>query len=368
MASGQQGSPNDYLQSPGFPYSASCQRRVVTKDDKCLAKTFITDELDFLSEVGSLPLADMPYHENVCEKWQAHVNKGTNKSSAPYTALPGPPNGRLALSLMKNLLANGDPIIVAIYACGEFQKPVNGYITTLDPDDDKCKGHAVVVIGYDSQPQKKTLIRILNSWGDKDQWKGSQDGKVWMSEDVFLERYMEGYVDQGPGQVTSYPGSYMALAQSQLPGFQPSSVPTTPGASAPPPIQESPSLVITPEILAAAVRSNIGSRVGKRRVFDPEDNEWHDINRRYLWLNLPEQYADQVKSVSFKLKHASFPHPYFVTKAESSIFLVGWTGYNCVDEASVTANLVDPSVNGGKPVVVDFDYCKLGNTEKPLQE
>jgi hypothetical protein len=364
MASGQKGSPNDYLQSPGFPYSAACQRRVVTANNECKANTLITDELDFMSEIGSIRLADMPYRTHLCEDWRSHLTEGKNKSSAPYTALPGPPNGKLALSLMKNLLAGGEPIIVGINACGEFRTPIKGYVKVLDPDDRKCSPHAVLVVGYDSRP-KPQLIRILNSWGDEKEWKGSDHGKVWMSEDVFLERYMEGYVDQGPGQVVAFAGSYTALAQSQLPISQPSYTSTTLGSGAPPPVQGAPSFLVTPEILKAALRSNIGARVGTRVIVDPDDGTSHTVNKRYLWLDLPEQYADQVQSVSYTLKHSSFPHPYTTSKEKSSIFLVWWKGYNCVDEASVTANLRDPSLNQGKPVVADFNYCSLDDTQRP---
>jgi hypothetical protein len=91
------------------------------------------------------------------------------------------------------------------------------------------------------------------------------------------------------------------------------------------------------------------------------------VNKRYLWLDLPEQYANQVKSVSYTLKHWSFHHPYTTTKKESSIFLVWWTGYNCVDEATVTATLIDPSVNHERPVTADFNYCSLDNTERPQE-
>jgi len=75
------------------------------------------------------------------------------------------------------------------------------------------------------------------------------------------------------------------------------------------------------------------------------------VNKRYLWLDLPEQYANQVKSVSYTLKHWSFHHPYTTTK----------------DEATVTATLIDPSVNHERPVTADFNCCSLDNTERPQE-
>lgn len=365
IASGRKGSPNDYLQSPGFPYSAACQRRAVIKNGQCVVNSFISDELDFLSEIGSVPLKEMPYRPNVCEDWSGHMTEGRNKSSAPYTALPSAPNAALALKMMKNLIAGGNPIIVGINACKEFFYPVNGYIKNVDHSDFNCQGHAVLVVGYDS---RLGLVRILNSWGDKDQWKGSDNGKVWMSEQVFLERYMEGYIDQGPGQVQWFPGLYTVLAHNQIPAIAPTSTPTEVGASASPTIQEQPSPVITPDILRAAVRSNIGPRVGTNVITDPDDGTEHEVNKRYLWLDLPEQYANQVKSVTYRLKHPSFRHPYKVTKTQSSIFMVGWIGYNCVDEASVTATLTDPSLNDGKQVEADFNYCKVDDTARPSDD
>jgi hypothetical protein len=363
-AAGQRGSPNDYLQSPSFPYSAVCQRRSIIKNGRCVAESTISDELDFLNEIGSLPLKEMPYRPNTFEDWSGHISESRNKSSVPYTALPSAPHGDTALKMMKNLIAGGNPVIVAIKACKEFYYPVNGYIKDVDRSDFKCSGHAVLVVGYDS---RLGLVRILNSWGDKDQWRGSDDGKVWMSEKVFLARYVEGYIDQGPGQVQWFPGPYTVLALNQAPSIGPTSTPTAVGASAPPIQEEQPS-VITPDILKAAVRLNIGPRVGTNTIIDPDDGTEHTVNKRYLWLNLPDQYADQVKSVTFRLKHPSFRHPYKVIKKESSIFMVGWIGYNCVDEASVTATLTDPSLNGGKPVEADFDYCKVDDTAKPIEE
>jgi hypothetical protein len=60
MASGQKGSPNDYLQSPGFPYSAACQRRASVQDGQCVADSLVADELDFMNEIGSLPSMKCP--------------------------------------------------------------------------------------------------------------------------------------------------------------------------------------------------------------------------------------------------------------------------------------------------------------------
>jgi C1A family cysteine protease len=182
ITSGQKGSPNDCLQSPGFPYSAACQRRAIIQNGQCVVTSFISDELDFLSEIGSLPLAEMPYRLNVCEDWQGRLTEGRNNSSAPYTALPSAPNASLALKMMKNLIAGGNPIIVGFNACKEFRYPVHGYITKIDRSDFPCKGHVVLVVGYDDRIK---AVRILNSWGDGTQWKGSHKGKVWMSYDVF---------------------------------------------------------------------------------------------------------------------------------------------------------------------------------------
>jgi hypothetical protein len=352
MASGQKGAPDQYLQSPGFPYSAACQRRSKSNLPLCTDGTFITDELDFLWQIGSLPLDQMKFRENVCENWSGARTRAANKSISPYRTLPPPPQAVEALTLMKNLIVAGNPIIAGINACQEFHHPTDGKIGKYDPNDTQCGAHAILVVGFDDRPGLRA-VRILNSWGDGNTWNGSDNGKVWMPYKTFMARYLEGYVDDGPSGVASYGGSYEELAQSPIGA--------TPSASA-----VSPSLTLSPEILEAALRSNIAERIGRKKVFDPDDNEWHTINQRYLWLDLPAQYATQVKSVKWTLDDPSF-HPWTITKEKSTIFLAGWIGYNCVDEATVEATLSDPKLHDG-PVVTHFNYCEIEKKQEHMKQ
>ena len=347
MASGQRGSPDDYLQSPGFPYSAASQRRNSPQAPACHSGTYISDELDFLSEIGSLPLTDMPFRPNVCEDWRSHLSEAKYRSLPPYGVLPDASNPQLALSVMKNLIVGGNPIIVGISACGEFQNPVNGYIGHLDQSGSQCGGHAVLVVGYDD---RINAVRILNSWGDSNTWRGSDNGKVWMSYPVFMQRYREGYVDQGPALNTTFGGSYAEFAKA--PVAEPTSAPASRA-----------SLVLSPDALKASLRSNIGAKTGKKIV--DADGKTYEVAKRYLWLDLPAAYADQVQSVSYRLIDETFPKPFVTNKNESSVFLVWWKGWDCVDEATVTATLVNPTANGGKPIEAKFNYCSLGQTERP---
>ncbi len=294
-------------------------------------------------------LADMPFRPNVCEDWRGHVSQATDKSIPPFGVLPDSRQAPLALSIMKNLIVAGNPVIVGISACREFQQPVNGYISRLDPSGVGCGGHAVLVVGYDD---RINAVRILNSWGDGNTWQGSDDGKAWMSYPVFLQRYREGYVDQGPGQFASFGSSYTEFAKNQ--GAELAS-------------QPSPSVVLTPEILKASLRSNIGAKTGKT-VIDA-DGRTHDVVRRYLWLDLPDQYANQVKSATYTLIDQTFPEPFTVArqgKKGSSVLLVWWKGWDCVDQAKVSVALTNSEANGGKPVEVDFNYCSVEKTQSPV--
>jgi hypothetical protein len=353
IASGRKGVPNDYLQSPSFPYSAACRRRAGIVSGTCNVPSYIRDELDFMSEIGSLPLKEMSYTKNKCEDWVSHLKDGQNRSYTPYTALPDAPNAPAALEIMKNLLAAGNPIIMGFRACDEFKNPVGEYIRRLTGREPYCDSHAVVVVGYDSD---RKLLRILNSWGAN--W--GKDGKAWMSEEVFLTRYREGYVDQGPGKLNSYANSYTELARSTPPANGTYSVATAAGAAAPTFVQESSSVVITPDILRVSLRASIGKRVGREMVYDEDDKKQHPYNRRYLWLDVPEQYANQIKSVTYRLDHPTFA-PFTTTKDESSIFLVWWKGWNCVDHATVEATLIDPSLNNERLVKADFNYCEISD-------
>ena len=360
IASGRKGVPDDYLQSPSFPYSAACRRRAGIVSGVCNVPSYITDELDFMAEIGSLPLKEMPYTENKCEDWVSHLTEGKNKSYAPYKALPDAPNAAAALDVMKNLLAAGNPIIMGFRACSEFKNPAGEYVRQLRGSESECATHAALVVGYDSD---RKLLRILNSWGPG--W--GKKGKAWMSEDVFLSRYREGYVDQGPGQINSYAGSYTELARAKPPLNGTYSAVAGVGAPAPFPVPELPSLVITPDVLKTSLRASIGKQVGRETIIDRDDNSRHHYNRRYLWLDIPEQYATQVKSVTYHLIDETFV-PFTTTKEESSIFLVWWKGWGCVDDATVSATLIDPSLSGGKPVTAHFNYCEIADNKPSSRE
>ena len=71
----------------------------------------------------------------------------------------------LDLNTWKSVLAQGYPIIFAIYTYSNMQNPRNGYITVPRANEKQTGGHAMCCVGY-SDPDRVFIVR--NSWGH--QW------------------------------------------------------------------------------------------------------------------------------------------------------------------------------------------------------
>ncbi|MEO8359553.1 MAG: C1 family peptidase [Vicinamibacteria bacterium] len=321
LASGLKGDPNDYLQSPAFVYSALTRQ-------KCNVGTPIVSALQLFKILGSISWDELPYSDTECPDWQRLRSKARNNSYAAYR-LDG--DGDVLLGRIRNHLVGGDPVVVAIDACGEFDWPRGGVITSVSGPASACGGHAVVIVGYDD---KLKAVRILNSWGEK--WGDS--GKVWMSYSVLRQRLREAYVDYGPGGANTEDLAWL------LDGSTPVSAPRV--------------AVVSAALLRDSIRSNIDPKI--LRSYGNASGEQIDVSIWSIWLNLPAEYASQVKFVGYYFDHPTFKHNPQRSLPNSSVFLAEWRGYGCVTNAWLVAHLKD-----GRDVRADFDFCAVTLAQRP---
>lgn len=315
-ASPDAGSPDLVRQSPAFVYAA-------LTNQSCNTGTYIHEALQFLKLRGSVSWDNFPYSDKSCPNWQSAEKFASNKSVASYRLGLNP---RSVLPQIKAAIADGTPVILAINACSEFQSPPADGVIRATGGDNGCGAHAVVALGYSDELGS---IRILNSWGRE--W--GDEGKVWMSYDVFTSRFLQAYVDFGPSDETA-PLDVPIWAREnseripQIAGSLNSSNSKKQGP-------------LTSDILHRSIRSNIAPvKAGK-------DSTWS------IWLNLPEPLEAEISRVEYSFHHPSFINPKIADKT-SSIFLASWRGWGCVDDAEVTAFL-----RTGGAVTVKFNFCTV---------
>lgn len=319
LAKSNQEDFDKFLQSPAYIYSA-------LTNGKCDSGTYIHEALQFLRARGSVDWSEFPYSENSCPDWRAVLRLASNNS---YTAFRLSSNSEKSLIQIKSAIADGNPVIVSISACEEFNRPQAGKVIRKLIDNGKCGPHAVLAVGYDDQNQ---ALRIFNSWGNG--W--GDDGKIWMGYKVFTARSLnQSFVDFGPEKST-WSNDIPIWARNDA-SVVPSVEVATPAiltASA----TDVPSTKLSPEILARSIRTNIAPSSEKM-------SSWS------IWLNLPKPLSTQVKRVEYEFDHPTFINPK-KSIPQSSIFLAQWKGWGCVDRAKVTAVLTDES-----RVQSDFNFC-----------
>jgi cathepsin K len=321
---GQKDSPERYLQSPSFVYSALTRTL-------CNRGTPIPSALRFYKSVGSIPWESLPYSDANCPRWQPYQSTARNNS---YNAFRLSDDKDVALLQIRNHVVGGDPVIAAINACGEFDNPTGGIIKETSGPVTKCGAHAVLVVGYDDSLGAVGAVRILNSWGD--QWGDS--GKIWMTYPVFETRLLEAYVDFGPGQGG---GADEPWLQDETAVGAPAKLPG-----------------VTPATLVSGLRFNIDPKILAK--FAPIEGEKVEVSIWSIWLNLSPDYASQIKSVDYYFNHPTFKHNPQTSQGGSSVFLAQWRGYGCVFDAHLVAHLKD-----GSDVRANFDFCQVSQARMP---
>ncbi|OFA06261.1 C1 family peptidase [Duganella sp. HH101] len=310
----------NFKQSPAFIYAALTHQ-------KCDAGTYIHEALQFLKARGSVKWDELPYSDSTCPDWRSVMSLAKNKSTFSYRLST---DKNMVLQQIKQAIADGTPVILGFNACDEFDHPKGGKITVASGKDTSCGAHAVLIVGYDDDAK---AIRILNSWGRE--W--GEDGKVWMDYNVFLNRYLQAYVDFGPEEGGWNVNDHDWLSDT---------------TEVPPVKLMAPGTVakISQQSLVQSIRTRISPKSsGKAEIMGVVK----PVRKWSIWLNLSKQDAAQVKSVEYSFHHPSFRNP---KKSEqgSSIFISEWLGHGCTHDASISAKLKD-----GTEVNAKFDFCEV---------
>ena len=225
-AAGHSGNQAAVLLSPSFVYN------LIADPGECDTGSNISDALDLLRDVGTVPITRFPYRDSDCNRRPGPDVKreaGAWRIRGWHTVdLTGP-------AAVKEQIAKGDPVVIGMYVTDAFTELAGDTVfrdTGKDGD-----GHAMVVVGYDD---RKRAFRLMNSWGPE--W--GRGGFGWVSYDSFAARVDEAYVatvaDLPPlpangiappaGDVTAPSGDIPAPAPSVQPKVQPDEPVPGPGA------------------------------------------------------------------------------------------------------------------------------------------
>jgi C1A family cysteine protease len=162
--------PNQLNFSPAFVFNQINQ-------NGCEAGSCISDALDLMKRQGVAPLSEFPYDDKNCDKKPDSQIKtdASNYKIKGYTRLTSGKGFNVDLLALKQNLAKGAPVVIAMPVGGSFEK-LRQRLWSPNADDynqlalyaagkkSKFGGHAMCAVGYDDESQ---VIEIMNSWGDR---------------------------------------------------------------------------------------------------------------------------------------------------------------------------------------------------------
>ena len=183
-------SDRNYVFSPSYAYTPS--ERGICSEPMSLYET-----LERLKNVGAVPLSEAPYHSLSCDA-RSDSKNAELQSIAKNHRISNFERLDMEPSTMRNFLAKGHPILIAIQSDPSFRafsgsNPFTYRVPSRDLDDKIPKEiegyHAVVLVGYNLE---KDTFRLINSWGS--QW-GDQ-GYASIKTEALLSRLERAYVVQ----------------------------------------------------------------------------------------------------------------------------------------------------------------------------
>ena len=183
-------SDRNYVFSPSYAYTPS-EREI------CSEPMSLYEALDRLQNIGAVPLSEVPYHSLSCDARSDSKNTELQEIAKNHR-ISNFERIDLQSSTMRNFLAKGHPILIAIQSDPSFRnfsgsKPFAYQVPSQDLDDNilnKRDGyHAVVLIGYNLE---KDTFRLINSWGS--QW--GEHGYASIKTEALLSRLERAYVVQ----------------------------------------------------------------------------------------------------------------------------------------------------------------------------
>jgi hypothetical protein len=163
--------------SPSFSYNQ------VARDPYCLVGTTTAKTLDFLRDVGGLPIEEYAFDGGWCGRLPtpAELQRAAKYRIKSWSRLDA-----TDLEAVKTQLVRGAPVIFDVRMSAELRTLQGDKVFDLSgvPNGN---GHAIVAVGYDDA---RKAVRIQNSWGRK--W--ADGGYGWMSYNFWTHNVHVGYV------------------------------------------------------------------------------------------------------------------------------------------------------------------------------
>ena len=207
--------------SPAFVYN-----QIKSRNANCSVGTSISDALNLMKRVGTVPMSEFPYDSSNCSR------------------LPGPDLASEARSFriddwkrvdvkrlddVKGQLVAGNPVVIGMLVNSAFHK-LRGNAIFEDEKTDGS-GHAMLVVGYDDQ---RGAFKLFNSWGRN--W--GDKGFGWVDYETFQARTRSAFVMQVASGAAPVPAP---VQPSRPPAYSP-----TPAPSPAPPPKPSPASIPVP--------------------------------------------------------------------------------------------------------------------------
>lgn len=133
--------------------------------------TYPASALELITNKGDLPLSSMPYSEDCkLQPTAAQLDIAANYRAENYGSFftYGTPPSDAVITQMKEWLAGGDIIMLAIPVMPEFDNPSGPYCIVDLPNQGASRGgHAITIVGYNDNigGLGKQGFKIVNSWG-----------------------------------------------------------------------------------------------------------------------------------------------------------------------------------------------------------
>ena len=199
--------------SPAFVYN-----QIKNHAADCEVGTSISDALNLLKRVGTVPWSRFPYDPKDCSRLP---DPNLAEDARPYRISDWQRVNYNRIDDVKGQIYAGNPVVVGMMVNKAFHR-LHGDAVFEDPTSDGS-GHAMVVVGYDDTRQ---AFRLFNSWGDK--W--GEHGLGWIDYETFKARTHGAYVmqvqDGAPPAPAPHPAPAPAPAPAPIPAPVPAPAPT----------------------------------------------------------------------------------------------------------------------------------------------
>ena len=214
------------LFSPSFVYN-----QIKSRTARCDVGTSISDALNLMKRIGTVPLSEFPYDPSSCSRLPG---PDLASEARPFRINDWKRVDVSRLDDVKGQIAGGNPVVIGMLVNQAFHK-LRGSSVFDDAHTDGG-GHAMVLVGYDD---RKNAFKLFNSWSRS--W-GNQ-GFGWVDYETFQIRTRSAFTMQvamgaAPEPVAPRPQSYTPAPvrpPAYIPAPAPAPVPAYKPAPAPQP-------------------------------------------------------------------------------------------------------------------------------------